>query len=251
MPFMKPLLFIDKLLNRKLSKHVFELRMDKFRKSFDYNYYSNYQINFDSELTKLFSKHGSDKGAPINSIGLPYDWNPHLYSTFYARIFHHSRPFITKVFECGIGDFKSATGKTGSGGSLRAWRDYFLNAEIIGADIDKSLLFTENRIRTFHLDQLDPNSIKFFWNNLQITNFDLMIDDGLHEFKAGTTLFENSIMHLSTNGTYIIEDIRRRDLEKYRAYFEKEKYDVEFITMRSNILDYEDGDNSLIVIRKI
>ena len=67
----------------------------------------------------------------------------------------------------------------------------------------------------------------------------------------GTTLFENSIMHLSTNGTYIIEDIRRRDLEKYRAYFEKEKYDVEFITLRSNILDYEDGDNSLIVIRKI
>ena len=35
------------------------------------------------------------------------------------------------------------------GASLRAWRDYFENALIYGADIDKNILFKENRINTF------------------------------------------------------------------------------------------------------
>jgi hypothetical protein len=42
-------------------------------------------------------------------------------------------------------------GKThqGSGGSLRAFREFFPNARIIGLDIDREALFQEGRISTF------------------------------------------------------------------------------------------------------
>ena len=44
--------------------------------------------------------------------------------------------------------------------SLKAWRDYFENANIYGADIDKNILKNENRIKTFFVAQTDPNTIK-------------------------------------------------------------------------------------------
>lgn len=45
------------------------------------------------------------------------------------------------------------------GGSLRAYRDYLPNAKIYGAGIDASILFPEDRINTFVVDQLDPEPL--------------------------------------------------------------------------------------------
>ena len=50
--------------------------------------------------------------------------------------------------------------------SLYAWRDYFNNADIYGADIDKKILKNTKRIKTFHVDMLNSNSIKKMWNQL-------------------------------------------------------------------------------------
>ena len=44
--------------------------------------------------------------------------------------------------------------------SLRAWRDYFPNAQIYGADIDKDILTNEERIKTFFVDQTKPDTIR-------------------------------------------------------------------------------------------
>ena len=49
------------------------------------------------------------------------------------------------------------------GASLRVWRDYFVNANIFGGDIDEKVLFEEDRIRTFFVDQLNDSSIKLMW----------------------------------------------------------------------------------------
>ena len=57
----------------------------------------------------------------------------------------------------------SSNGKPGA--SLRVWRDYFYNAEIYGADIDKTN-FSEKRIKTFFVDQLDKKEIKKCGNQL-------------------------------------------------------------------------------------
>ena len=48
-------------------------------------------------------------------------------------------------------------------------------------------------LKTFYLDQTSKESIEAMWRAIQISDFDLIIDDGLHTFDAGVCLFENSM----------------------------------------------------------
>jgi hypothetical protein len=134
------------------------------------------------------------------------------------------------------------------GASLRVWRDYFPNATIYGADIDKNVLFDETRIKTYYVDQLDPESITDMWRDVGVRDFDFMIDDGLHTFEAGSTLFSNSISMLAQHGIYVIEDVYGKDLRKYDEFFRQLNYRVEFISLHRVGKALE--DNSLVVIRK-
>ena len=133
------------------------------------------------------------------------------------------------------------------GASLRMWRDYFSRAEIVGADIDAGVLLTEPRIQTFHLDQTDPESIADLWRQVNVEFFELMIDDGLHEFYAGSCLFSNSIHKLAVNGIYIIEDVKATDLASYRQFFASRPYTVDYVNLHRPGMEVE--NNSLIIIR--
>lgn len=202
-------------------------------------------------LATLCDNYGSDKGS-MHLNKHPYPWPPHNYSAYYDLLFGDKRSEIRNLFECGIGtnntNIKSNMSATGvPGASLRVWRDYFPNANIVGADIDPDILFEENRISTFMLDQTDRFSIRNFWKKIGYTQFDIIIDDGLHEFCAGITLFEESIKYLSPCGYYIIEDIIPDDIIKYTNYFRGKKYDFNMVLIdRSYCKPY---DNNLIVIR--
>lgn len=200
----------------------------------------------------LCDHYGSDKGT--RSAGPhPYGHPPHTYADFYATLFEHCRYSVRKVFECGLGTtdptIPSNMGVTGRpGASLRAWRDYFPNAVIYGADIDVSTLFTEDRISTFQLDQTCPQSIAALWQNPALSDFDLIVDDGLHTFEAGVTFFENSYSRVRPGGLYIIEDVTLQSLEKFVAYFSTRPYSVSYITFLSHA-----GPtcmSSLVVIRR-
>ena len=46
---------------------------------------------------------------------------------------------------------------------VRGWRDLSPNALVYGADIDRNILFEEDRIKTFYCDQLDENAIRALW----------------------------------------------------------------------------------------
>jgi len=112
----------------------------------------------------------------------------------YHGLWNLKRDNILKVFECGIGtysvDIPSNMGTNGMpGASLYAWRDYFPNAQIYGADIDRKILFTADRIKTFWVDQLSKESITSLWAEVGETDFDIILDDGLHTFEAGSTFF--------------------------------------------------------------
>ena len=162
-------------------------------------------------LAQLCDVHGSDKGA-LQETGHPYSWPAHSYTDYYARLFNHCRLGMRKVFECGLGtnnpDLPSNMTSSGKpGASLRVWRDYFPNAVIVGADIDRQILFEEDRIRTYYVDQTDPKAIADFWSKVGQDDFDFIVDDGLHTFAAGKCLFENSIHKLSQHGIFIIEDV--------------------------------------------
>lgn len=222
-----------------------------FEQDFEFKGTFYYSKNKNCELTILADKYGSDKGI-IDSSKHRFPWPYHTYTDFYQRLWGHCRNCVKKVFECGLGTnnpkLPSSMGLLGKpGASLRMWRDYFPFAQIYGADIDKNILFSEERIQTYFIDQLDPELIKNCWNEIDEFDFDFILDDGLHTFNAGSCLFVNSIDRLSKNGIYVIEDVNVHDLRKYKSFFKNKNYIVDYVTMyKKNFL----GDNSLVVIRK-
>ena len=131
--------------------------------------------------------------------------------------------------------------------SVRAWRDYFPNAQIYGADIDKNILKDEERIKTFYVDQTDPRTIDDLFKNIGATDFDIILEDGLHEFNANICFFENSIEYLSPTGTYIIEDVYYKDQQKFIKYFNKTNYNFSIVDLhhKKNI-----ANNCLIIVNK-
>ena len=135
---------------------------------------------------------------------------------------------LTQVVE----DIQSNMGADGKPlASLRAWRDYLPEANIYGADIDKEILINENRIKTFYVDQTNPDTIKKMFKEIGVEKFDVILEDGLHEFNANICCFENSIDYLSDEGVYIIEDIYYKDEEKFIKYFKDKPYDFSLINL--------------------
>jgi hypothetical protein len=204
-------------------------------------------------LSQLCDRFGSDKGT-VAFDNHVYNWPAHNYCDYYESLFHNSRFNTRKVFECGIGtnneSINSNMTKNGRpGASLRVWKEFFPNAKIYGADVDKSILFNEDRIYTDFIDQTSVKSIAQYWNNLNVYGFDLMIDDGLHNFSAGKNLFEGSIKYLGDLGVYVIEDVTSQNLLLFKEYFDTQRYFVEYIELFRDVGNSL-GDNSLIVIRK-
>ena len=230
-----------------LKKNRFLLTLNKN------NFYRNiyYFNNLKTDLSLLCEKYGSDKGYVSFEKETPYGWKSHTYTSVYYNLFNHCKNEIKLIFECGIGTnnpnlISNMTFRGKPGASLRVWRDYFINSLIYGADIDKDILFEEDRIKTYYVDQLNEYSIKEMWSNINKSNFDIIFDDGLHTFEAGMTMFINSFDKLRKNGIYIIEDVNFVYLKKLAESLSK--YNPEIIALNDN--NIERGDNNLILIRK-
>lgn len=208
-----------------------KIREFKKRSNFQYTVYSQIMT---SHLTLLSQKYGTDKGS--YNLQNPYPWSPHSYTKYYEILFSNNRDNVRKVFECGIGSVdetlvSNMTTSGKSGASLRMWKDYFPNAQIFGADIDSKVMFSEERIFTYTMDQTNPKSIIDFWEKVQVEDFDLIIDDGLHTYSAGITLFENSFHKLKEGGWYVIEDVNVYDLIRYQNYFMDKDMNVNFVNL--------------------
>ncbi len=217
-----------------------------------YNFVVNYNKDDPNLLSQLCDFHGSDKGW-VKSPKTLWPWYAHTFTDYVSRLFDHCRPHVLRVYENGIGTntttMQSSMGANGRpGASLRVWRDYFPNARIYGSDIDQNILFEEHRIKTYFVDQRNPNAIQSMWQKIGEHDFDLMIDDGLHAFDAGRTLFENSISKIASTGIYIIEDVMPGDQTNYMRYFEKTDYRVDFVNLNRPYAPLE--NNSLVVVRK-
>ena len=88
------------------------------------NYTTNSSVN--SKLTELMNYYGSDKGGKNNH---------HNYSDYYSEIFFNKRKDVKNFLEIGLGtnnvNLASNMGEDGVPlASLKAWRDYFENANI-------------------------------------------------------------------------------------------------------------------------
>lgn len=206
-----------------------------------------YDENERTRLCEIMCRNKSDKGG---------DW--HNYTRFYYSIFKDECEKELRIFELGIGTnnpkMASNMGINGRpGASLYGWEEFFPNSEIYGADIDKEIIFNTERIKTYYCDQRSPTSIKEMWLNKELEEkFDVIIDDGLHEFDANVCFFENSIDKLKSKGYYIIEDLilnnEGKILKKMKEW-ENQYEDCSFTLLKipSSTNTY---DNNLLVIHK-
>ena len=230
-----------RLLRESLRKLRYKINFSGRGKEFKFSYYCN--SNYNEDLTRLMNYYGSDKGGKNNQ---------HNYSNYYSEIFYHKKKDIKNFLEIGLGtndiNLESNMGSDGIPlASLRAWRDYFTNANIYGADIDKKILSNETRIKTFYVDQTDPVSISKLFQNIGDVKFDVILDDGFHSYDANICLFENSINHLRNDGTYIIEDIYYKNQRKFLNYFKDKNYNYSLVNIyhKKNI-----KNNCLLIVRK-
>jgi len=156
------------------------------------------------ELGALLEKYGSDKSTK------------HNYYLLYGSILKAKRDQPLNLLEIGLGtnntEFVSNMGKDGRpGASLRAFRDWGKQFKVFGADIDAGVLFTEERIKTFFVDQTKREVLEKLAAQLPAQGFDLIIDDGLHTPWANLNTLLFALPLLKEDGVFVVEDI----LEKY------------------------------------
>tara|TARA_B100001057_G_scaffold409711_1_gene424509 strand:+ start:902 stop:1648 length:747 start_codon:yes stop_codon:yes gene_type:complete len=219
-------------------KNLIILKILNFEKAI----FSSY-LNEHNNLNNLSKKYKSDK-------------HTHNYLELLEFYFHNQRESVEKILECGIGSSDSKIqwnmmGNSIPGASLRMWKDYFYNADIYGVDIDEKILFDENRIFTFQVDQTNSDSIEKFINNFKLKNntFDLIIDDGAHWFPPNFSFFINTIKLLKDTGLYVVEDVNENTYYQFMKYFhDKEK---DYFVMSSAFLNPSSLSNSrLLLIQK-
>ena len=159
-------------------------------------------VNEMSRLQHSLISFGSDKG---NDSGQLYM----LYSNIICKL--REQRAQVRLLEIGLGtnnvDIESNMGVFGSpGASLRAFRDFLRPQDLVfGADVDTRILFQENGISTYFVDQLKPETISSLAK--VIGSADVIIDDGLHILESNMNTVAILLPILNKGGYYVIEDV--------------------------------------------
>ena len=203
----------------------------------------NVNVLAPTEMCRVMTKFGSDKGS-------------NKYTTLYSALFNDRRDQALRIFELGLGsnneEVLSNMGVFGApGASHRGWRQLFPRSLVYGADIDRRILFEEDRIKTFYCDQLDRSVIRELWSRPELRDgVDIMIEDGLHTFDANVSFLEASLDHLRPGGIYVAEDVGWDTFDKWYERLETvyakqfPTYEFAFVVLSSR------GHNNMLVIRK-
>lgn len=147
----------------------------------------------------------------LDEIGLKYDADKssrfHHYLDFYQEHLP-DRDFSGRLLEIGVMD----------GLSMKMWREYYPNAEIVGIDIKEDMAsYMHNSdwqvpesVQLITCDAADPKQTK------KLGNFDIIIDDGSHYWKDQQKSFEQLYYsQLNKGGIYIIEDLWTSEIDFY------------------------------------
>lgn len=170
-------------------------------------------------LTQLAKKYNVDKCPDIIS-----KYPTHSYISAYETILSPIREGATNVLEIGIGNVPLMSGIIDDykpGCSLRMWRDYFPNATVYGCDILESVLFSEERICTFQVDQSQEQSLRTMISSIGISDFDFIIDDGSHLPEHQELTFKTLWSFIKPGGIYIIEDVNVNKMKLFADIHKK------------------------------
>ncbi len=160
-------------------------------------------------LGEILRKNQSDKSGT------------HNYHVVYSYIFRQLGDRPIKTLEVGIGtnnqDLVSSMGWNGRpGASLYAFREFLPKAQVYGADIDRGILMTGDRIKTSYVDQMNMNTFKDMNDNFGNVKFDLIIDDGLHSIGANLNTLVYALDQVADGGWIVIEDIALNQHDYWR-----------------------------------
>ncbi len=201
-----------------------------------------------TRMCRVMTSHRSDKGH-----------RRHNYTTIYCALFKGRLGESLRIFELGLGTnnpgFAFNMGAVGQpGASLRGWRQLFPRARVFGADIDRSVLFDEDRITTFYCDQLDSKAIRDLWSNAELSEtMDIIVEDGLHTFDANISFLDGSLEHLRAGGIYVIEDIATDTLERWREQLGEvysKRYPAYGFALVELPNSYNAFDNNMVLVHK-
>lgn len=158
------------------------------------------------KLVEAFDKYNCDKGSI-----------KHRYDRVYEPALEHIKTVEFSLLEIGV--YK--------GVSVEAWIDYFPKVHVTGVDtfqrVDPGKIPILNHERVTW--RKGDSTIPMHWD----TEFDVIIDDGLHTHEAQRKTFENFIPYLKDTGVYFIEDVWPFDLmtnqEKQHPWLRKHPND--------------------------
>lgn len=154
----------------------------------------HFAIKTTSELFKdttslgyLYTKYGTDKGPSF-----------HNYNRQYEELFANIRVTPIKILEIGVL----------RGASLRAYRDYFYNADcVVGIDIKPECKSYENVAKSIFVEIGDATNKEFITEiTKKYGTFDLILDDGSHRNDDVINSFLILFPLLNNKGIYVVED---------------------------------------------
>ena len=173
---------------------------------------------------------------------LVYDWRTdknttHSYLVLYESLLKSKKISAYNILEIGIW----------TGGSIKLWNDYFINAIVYGVDIiniknvwdeiknnDKIILYTST-------NGYDNDFVKNTFINKDI-KFDFILDDGPHTLESMKLCIKLYIDLLTDDGILIIEDVQSIewiDILSNEVNDDLKKY-IDFYDLRVNKGRYDD-----------
>lgn len=186
------------------------------------------------KLTEIANKIGTDKGTTA--------FCGHSYTITYNELFEPLLTGHVKMLEIGVADPRFP------GASLKMWKEYFLDLDFIGYDINPDAKqFEKENMKVFIGDQNNPNDLSKCID-IYGADFDIIIDDGSHHSEHILTSFKNLFPHLKSGGYYIIEDLHsvysnaNFTIPEVSNIIEREQFNIEHLSTRHN--------GKMIVIKK-
>jgi hypothetical protein len=184
-------------------------KIDRYKKSNELSFEVAFPFAQDDDLTKLLVRFGSDKALSAENH---LTGGGHFYSYFYRSLFSSHKEKTFNLLEFGIDQ----------GASLRAWSEYFPKASIFGVDYRRDFLFETEKIKTFEVDMYSPPSLRNFVEKVSQFDFDIIIDDGPHDFLSTKNTWQICFPTFAEDFIYVCEDIPMREFESYAKFFENE-----------------------------
>ena len=142
-------------------------------------------------LTEIGDKYGTQKNTHVT--------HGHTLLALYEPIFERFRRYQGQrihILEIGVLN----------GASLKTWREYFINANIFGFDINPESIYKDGTRIEIQIGNQNSLTDLHKVTDRAGGYFDIIIDDGSHVNKYTLKSFEFLWPHLNSGGIYIIED---------------------------------------------